>query len=128
MPVSYGAVFHFPDDGLNPIYSYIKTSDDPDSPNLLPFITEIREEKAISNKANTGAYVFASASLLHTWAGRNIDSNAKVTEVGEYYTSQMIGTMIHDGNLPFLGLRLEKKDFSCVGTPEQLEELLMQSE
>ncbi|KAH7350599.1 capsule biosynthesis phosphatase [Rhexocercosporidium sp. MPI-PUGE-AT-0058] len=124
MPIQYGAVFYFPDDGFNPIYSYIKTED-----GSVPLIIDIREKKAISNKANTGAYVFATASLLHIWAAKNIDSNAqrpKGTEIGEYYTSQMIGTMIHDARLPFLGLPLSKKDFSCVGTPEQLEDLLMQ--
>ncbi|KAH6713398.1 capsule biosynthesis phosphatase [Leptodontidium sp. MPI-SDFR-AT-0119] len=123
MPIQYGAVFYFSDDGINPIYSYIKTE------GSVPLITDIREKKAISNKANTGAYVFATASLLHTWAAKNIDSNAqrpKGTQIGEYYTSQMIGTMIHDARLPFLGLPLSKKDFSCVGTPEQLEDLLMQ--
>ncbi|KAH7420160.1 capsule biosynthesis phosphatase [Cadophora sp. MPI-SDFR-AT-0126] len=128
MPVQYGAVFYFPDDGINPIYSYIKTEESTDG-NAIPLITDIREKKAISNKANTGAYVFATASLMHTWAAKNIDSHAlrpKGSDIGEYYTSQMIGTMIHDAQLPFLGLPLSKKDFSCVGTPEQLEELLMQ--
>ncbi|KAL2071808.1 hypothetical protein VTL71DRAFT_13043 [Oculimacula yallundae] len=146
MPVQYGAVFYFPDDGNNPVYSYIKTEEcappsasspsNTDSitntntaaPNLERII-DIREKVAISNKANTGAYVFATAALLHTWAGLNIDSNAtrpKDKEVGEYYTSQMIGTMIHDAKLPFLGLPVAKRDFSCVGTPEQLEDLLMQ--
>ncbi|CZT52773.1 uncharacterized protein RSE6_14142 [Rhynchosporium secalis] len=138
IPIQYGAVFYFPDDGIAPIYSYIKTEEHPlpTSPNasstdskILPtleLITDIREKIAISNKANTGAYVFATASLLHTWAGKNIDSNALRADVGEYYTSQMIGTMIHSAKLPFLGLVLAKRDFSCVGTPEQLEELLMQ--
>ncbi|PVH80524.1 capsule biosynthesis phosphatase [Cadophora sp. DSE1049] len=128
MPVQYGAVFYFPDDGINPIYSYIKTEESTDG-NAIPLITDIREKKAISNKANTGAYVFATGQLMHTWAAKNIDSHAlrpKGSDIGEYYTSQMIGTMIHDAQLPFLGLPLSKKDFSCVGTPEQLEELLMQ--
>ncbi|KAG4441640.1 hypothetical protein IFR05_002847 [Cadophora sp. M221] len=124
MPIQYGAVLYFPDEGTNPIYSYTKTED-----GSIPLITDIREKKAISNKANTGAYVFVTASLLHTWAAKNIDSNAqrpKGSEIGEYYTSQMIGTMIHDARLPFLGLPLSRKDFSCVGMPEQLEDLLMQ--
>ncbi|CAL3967737.1 unnamed protein product [Diplocarpon coronariae] len=126
LPVNFGAVFYFPDDGFKPIYSYIKTEDAD-----LPVITDIREKIAISHKASTGAYVFASADLLLTWAARNIDSHAARhvatgSEIGEYYTSQMIATMIHDGQLPFVGLPLTKKDFSCVGTPEQLEELLLQ--
>ena len=128
MPVQYGAVFYFPDNGINPIYSYIKTEESTDG-NAIPLITDIREKIAISNKANTGAYVFATAQLMHTWAAKNIDSHAlrpKGSDIGEYYTSQMIGTMIDDAKLPFLGLPLSKKDFSCVGTPEQLEELLMQ--
>jgi hypothetical protein len=94
----------------------------------VEYITDIQEKKAISNKANTGAYVFATGSLLREWAAKNIDANASKhdgLEVAEYFTSQLIGMMILQGELPCLALELQKKDFSCVGTPEQLQDLLL---
>jgi hypothetical protein len=121
-------VFYFLDFGVNPIYSYIKTSSN-NSEESEEFITDIQEKKAISNKANTGAYVFANGSLLREWAAGNIDANASKhdgLEVAEYFTSQLIGMMIHQGELPFLALGLQNKDFSCVGTPKQLKDLLLQ--
>jgi hypothetical protein len=121
-PPGSGAVFHFPDDGDKPIYSYIKTEE-----NTPGIICDIQEKKAISNKANTGAYVFATAELLNEWGEKYIDEHAlKVAQGGEYYTSQLIRKMIFDGKLPFLGLPLQKKDFSCVGTPDQLEDLILE--
>lgn len=124
MPDDHGGCFYFPDDGDKPIFSYIQT--DPDA--KYPLITDIKEKVAISNKANTGAYVFPSAGVLRSWAGKNIDMNAQRSEgdVGEYYTSQMISTMILEGKVPFLGMPLSITDFSCVGTPEQLQDLLLQ--
>ncbi|TAQ89873.1 hypothetical protein B7494_g1812 [Chlorociboria aeruginascens] len=125
MPEGHGGCFYFPDDGDKPIFSYIQTDPNP----KLPLITDIREKVAISNKANTGAYVFPSAGVLKVWAGQNIDMNSKRpegVEVGEYYTSQMISTMILEGKVPFLGMPLAKNDFACVGTPEQLQDLLLQ--
>ncbi len=117
-------MFYFADDGANPIYSYIKTDE-----RNLELIIDIQEKRAISNKANTGAYVFASAELLQIWAAKTIDHNTirpEGSEIGEYYTSQMIRMMVFDGKIPFLGLQVQKQDFSCVGTPEQLVELLLQ--
>ncbi|KAH8819501.1 capsule biosynthesis phosphatase [Xylogone sp. PMI_703] len=123
MPYGHGACFYFPDDGDKPIFSYIQT----EMNNGLPLITDIREKVAISNKANTGAYVFPSAAVLKSWAAENIDMNSRRPgEVGEYYTSQMISTMILEGKVPFLGIGIGKTDFSCVGTPEQLQDLLRQ--
>lgn len=121
LPVGHGAVFYFPDEGQKPIFSYIKTDAEKNG-----VIVDIQEKKAISNKANTGAYVFATGELLQDWAARSIDANAKRTAVGEYYTSQLIGMMIFEGKQPFLGLPVQLKDFSCVGTPEQLQDLLLQ--
>jgi NDP-sugar pyrophosphorylase family protein len=87
-------------------------------------IFDIQEKKAISNKANTGAYVFPSAADLKTWAAENLDvKHPDGAEIGEYYTSQVISMMVQSG-VPFIGLPLLKKDFAVVGTPEQLQELL----
>ncbi|KUJ08724.1 nucleotide-diphospho-sugar transferase [Mollisia scopiformis] len=121
LPLRHGAVFYFSDEGLKPIFSYIKTDAKQNG-----LIVDIQEKKAISNKANTGAYVFVSGEKLQEWAAKSIDANAKKLNVAEYYTSQLIGMMIFEGKLPFLGLPIGMKDFSCVGTPEQLQDLLLQ--
>lgn len=119
MPDHHGACFYFPDKGNKPIFSYIETDTN-------SVINDIREKVAISNKANTGAYVFPSAGILRLWAGKNIDLNSRKRQgdFGEYYISQLISTMISEGEVPFLGMPVEKTGFSCVGTPDQLEELL----
>jgi len=122
MPKGHGGCFYFPDDGDKPVFSYIKT----EVKAGLERIVDIQEKKPISNKANTGAYVFPTARDLKAWAARNLDmKRADGQELGEYYTSQMISVMIQSG-VPFLGIPVTKKDFSCVGTPEQLQDLLRQ--
>ncbi|GJC77647.1 protein phosphatase 2A a subunit [Colletotrichum tofieldiae] len=121
MPKGHGGCFYFPDVGDKPIFSYIKTEPTKDG---LERIVDIQEKKAISNKANTGAYVFPSAAQLKSWAAENLDmKRPDGSEVGEYYTSQMIALMIQNG-VPYLGMPVSTKDFSVVGTPEQLKDLL----
>ncbi|KAK1702093.1 capsule biosynthesis phosphatase [Colletotrichum lupini] len=120
MPKGHGGCFYFPDVGDKPIFSYIKTEPE----DGLERIVDIQEKKAISNKANTGAYVFPSAGQLKSWAAQNLDmKRPDGSEVGEYYTSQMIALMIQNG-VPYLGMPVSTKDFSVVGTPEQLKDLL----
>ncbi|KXH49989.1 capsule biosynthesis phosphatase [Colletotrichum salicis] len=120
MPKGHGGCFYFPDIGDKPIFSYIKT----EPKDGLERIVDIQEKKAISNKANTGAYVFPSAGQLKSWAAQNLDmKRPDGSEVGEYYTSQMIALMIQNG-VPYLGMPVSTKDFSVVGTPEQLKDLL----
>ncbi|KAF7547003.1 hypothetical protein G7Z17_g8035 [Cylindrodendrum hubeiense] len=103
-----------------PIYSYIKTQ----KRKGLERIIQIQEKKAIDNKANTGAYVFPTAAQLKVWAAENLDvKHPEGSAIGEHYTSQIISSMVHS-DIPCLGLLIEKKDFSVVGTPEQLEDLL----
>ncbi|CAI4219615.1 unnamed protein product [Parascedosporium putredinis] len=90
----------------------------------LENIIDIQEKKAISTKANTGAYVFPSASSLKTWAAHSLDAKREDgSELAEYYTSQTIALMLR-GHVPFLGIPVENTDFSCVGTPAQLQDLL----
>jgi hypothetical protein len=119
MPDHHGGCFYFPDNGNKPIFSYIQTDE-------KSVITDIKEKVAISNKANTGAYVFPSAEILRLWAGESIDMNSRKRQddCGEYYTSQLISAMILEGKVPFLAMPVGKTGFSCVGTPEQLQELL----
>ncbi|KAK3985140.1 putative phosphatase [Cladorrhinum sp. PSN332] len=120
MPRGHGGCFYFKDHSGKPVFSYIKTEDG------IERIVDIQEKKAISNNANTGAYVFPSARELRSWASRNLDQQTKnTTLVGEYYTSQLIAFMMQNG-VPFMGLPVDINAFSCVGTPEQLQALLRQ--
>ncbi|KAI1075283.1 capsule biosynthesis phosphatase [Whalleya microplaca] len=122
VPPGYGGCFYFPDDGDSPIFSYLKTEMQSD----LERIVDIQEKKAISRKANTGAYVFPSAAQLKSWAAQNLDGGIHDgTGICEYYTSHLIMLMIQN-EIPFLGLGISKADFTCVGTPEQLQDLLKQ--
>lgn len=90
----------------------------------LEKIVEVREKVAISNQANTGAYIFPSASQLKYWAADYLDTaQSEFSDIGEYFTSRLVGLMIENG-IPYLGLPIDKDDFSIVGTPEQLREFL----
>jgi hypothetical protein len=122
MPEGHGACFYFEDTGNQPIFSYIRTEKNKSGHEI---INAIQEKKAISKKANSGAYVFPSAAALNTWAEKMLDSKLDPTDdkVGEYYTSQMIEVMIEKG-VPFIGIHITIDDFSCVGTPRQLREFL----
>jgi hypothetical protein len=122
MPEGHGACFYFEDTGNQPIFSYIRTEKNKSGHEI---INAIQEKKAISKKANSGAYVFPSAGALNTWAEKMLDSKLDPTDdkVGEYYTSQMIEVMIEKG-VPFMGIHITVDDFSCVGTPKQLREFL----
>jgi hypothetical protein len=123
MPAGYGACFYFEDTGNQPIFSYIRTEKNAAGHEI---INAIQEKKAISTKANSGAYVFPSSAALNNWASRILDSklDPKDDKQGEYYTSQMIEVMINSG-VPFMGIHITLDDFTCVGTPRQLREFLM---
>lgn len=133
----HGACFYFHDDGDEPVFSYIKTHwryvcSPPrrvrDSQLLvrdgLEFIHEIREKKAISNKANSGAYLFPSAQELKSRAAEVLDmGHGNGQEVGEYYISKLVAHMM-DVGVPFTGIAIRQEDISCVGTPRQLHDFL----
>jgi NDP-sugar pyrophosphorylase family protein len=123
MPKGYGACFYFEDTGNQPIFSYIRTKTDQSK---IEVIHEIKEKMAISNKANSGAYVFPSASILSTAAANLLDHQLTATTdtAGEYFTSQIIDQMIEKGESPFMGIPIKHVDFCCVGTPKQLREFL----
>lgn len=120
MPAGHGGCFYFTDTGNKPIFSYIKTEEEQ---NGREIIKAIAEKRAISDKANTGAYVFPSARVLRDWCATSLDQRNDPA-LGEYFTSQVITMMLEQAELPFLGIEISLDDFSCVGTPEQLEDLL----
>ncbi|ETN41476.1 uncharacterized protein HMPREF1541_03412 [Cyphellophora europaea CBS 101466] len=120
LPQSHGGCFCFEDLGSQPIFSYIQVDE-------KDVITDVQEKNAISTHANTGAYVFPSAAALNHWATISLDSklDGATDKVGEYYTSQLIELMIKTGGVPFSALRLDNDEFSCVGTPRQLDDFLV---
>lgn len=107
-----GACYYFEDTGPSPTFSYIQLDEG-------KRIVDIAEKERISSHANTGAYAFQSAELLKAYLERLLDE--PVFKSGEYYTSNVIGTMVKDGER-FEGVFVE--DFSVVGTPAQLEDFL----
>lgn len=123
MPKDHGGCFYFVDTGNEPIFSYIRTKAGVDNVDL---INDIQEKKAISNKANSGAYVFPSALALRHAAAALLDSKLEPENdrTGEYFTSQLIELMITRGQAPFIGMQIQTADFFCVGTPRQLREFL----
>ncbi|ORZ29514.1 nucleotide-diphospho-sugar transferase [Catenaria anguillulae PL171] len=110
------ACMYFEDKGSNPVFSYIALDKKHDDR-----ITAIREKVAISQNANTGAYVFATGHLLHTYACQTLDAGVGVA--GEYYTSSIIASMIQAGE-HFVGCKVDNEGFCCVGTPSQLDTFL----
>jgi len=117
MPSGYGACCYFTDKGDKPIFSYIKIEEQEGR----EIIQDIAEKRAISRKANTGAYVFPSARVLKHWCAVSLDQRNDPA-VGEYFISQVITIMLPE--VPFMGIEISVDDFSCVGTPAQLEDLL----
>jgi bifunctional N-acetylglucosamine-1-phosphate-uridyltransferase/glucosamine-1-phosphate-acetyltransferase GlmU-like protein len=85
-------------------------------------VTEIREKVAISNHANTGAYIFRSGKLLRSECEKLLSQG--VASLGEYYTSNVIAQMIQQSNEQFLATIIDEQDFSCLGTPAQLKSFL----
>ena len=120
LPPDHGGCFYFEDSGPNPIFSYIHIDED-------RTIKDIQEKNAISTHANTGAYVFPSAAALNHWATVSLDSKLDPAHerIGEYYTSQLIELMVKIGNVSFSAIPIASDDFSCVGTPRQLDEFLV---
>ena len=89
-----------------PIYSYVDVKDG--------LVRQIEEKIKISDKANTGCYVFNSV----------IDLKKTILEIGfsdqsELYTSQVIKRMIANG-FDFKAIKVE--DFFVLGTPHQIIE------
>ncbi|RDA86154.1 hypothetical protein CP532_3013 [Ophiocordyceps camponoti-leonardi (nom. inval.)] len=120
LPLDTGACFYFKDEGDKPVFSYIKL----EPRNGLDYITDIQEKTAISKNANSGAYVFPNGQELKSRAAEILDMrHLDNQEIGEYYTSKLIAHMIRL-ETPFAGIPIRQDDFSCVGTPEQLQHFL----
>jgi capsule biosynthesis phosphatase len=116
LPPSTSACVHFYDTGDKPVFSYIELDSDNN-------IINIKEKKAITRNANTGAYIFESAKVLKDNATMLLDKPNALGDVGEYYTSSIISSMVTAGSV-FKGIAVDECEFYCVGTPDQLESFL----
>jgi len=95
----------------NPIFSYVKTVKDSTE------INEIAEKRKISNLANTGAYYFASTSILLE-ATTYVTNNALQNQ--EPYISHAIAHTLP--TTKWHALQIPKGAYHSLGTPEQVEE------
>ncbi len=104
-------IFSFEDENENPIYSYVKTSDD-------NVIVDIKEKEKISNNACTGAYGFKSINELKKYTSKIIENN--IMQKSEFYTSGVIKEMINNGSV-YINIIIEKKNFVQLGIPNDVE-------
>lgn len=105
------SIFVFKDKGSDPIYSYVDIDIDNGK------CENIMEKNKISNYACSGIYGFDSINTLHRYSRRVIRKNIK--EKGEFYMSIVMKQIIMDRKdvIPTI---LDKKYWTCVGTPLQL--------
>ena len=104
-------IFSFEDENENPIYSYVKTSDN-------NVIVDIKEKEKISNNACTGAYGFKSINELKKYTSKIIEKN--IMQKSEFYTSGVIKEMINNGSV-YINIIIEKKNFVQLGIPNDVE-------
>lgn len=104
-------VFTFKDKSENPIYSYVKETNN-------HTITEIQEKVKISDHACCGAYGFKSSFLLREFCDKIIQNNQ--TQKNEFYTSGVVQSMIDEGYV-FINNTIERSDYICLGTPLHLK-------
>ena len=106
----FGGVFSFDSVADKPIYSYVKV----DSNGI---IEEIKEKQKISNRANTGCYVFNTGHELKQYASRSIEEYYDGNS--ELYISTIISRMLSDGHL-FHNVMIDKDQINVLGTPYQV--------
>ncbi|CAF1198959.1 unnamed protein product [Rotaria magnacalcarata] len=120
LPGNLNASFFFEDNGGKPIYSYLKLDENINEQACFT-VRDVCEKIMISNHANTGAYAFHSASILKQFCIRLLDE--AVGHSGEYYTTSIIKLMMDHGER-FVGIHVSLDEFTCVGTPDQLNHFL----
>ncbi|RYZ96326.1 MAG: hypothetical protein EOO68_17025 [Moraxellaceae bacterium] len=82
-------------------------------------IIEVREKKIISRFASTGTYYFADTAWLMYSIKQALSQ--QTTEQGEYYIAPLYNAAIDAGHYI---QRLNCQNFTCLGTPEQLQAAL----
>jgi len=86
------------------------------------YIIDIKEKVKISDYACTGAYGFESVGKLINFTNLMITNNSM--QKNEFYTSGVIKMMI-EKNYKFKNTTIELKDFISLGTPEQVQDYLI---
>lgn len=99
-------------------YSYVATDQDGCT------VTAIAEKRRISDLANTGAYFFASGSVLKQYCDEVLQKN--ITTLGEMYMSCVVDTMLKDHHT-FMCHTVSNKHFMCLGTPQLVDNFVNQS-
>jgi len=101
-------IFYFVDTQSKPIFSYINSQED--------YVTNIEEKIKISDKACCGAYCFKNSFILKKYITNMIKNNNKLKN--EFYISTVYKNMLNDSIKIY---HKEIKNFTCLGTPEQLK-------
>lgn len=102
-------IYYFNDSNTNPIYSYIKLSND-------GLVIDIREKEKISDNANCGVYCFENITTLQKYCFALIES--KLMQKNEFYISGVYKLLIED-NIKISAIQIQ--NFHCLGTPLQLK-------
>lgn len=105
-----GGVFSFISESDKAIYSYVEVDGDEK-------ITRIKEKVKISNRANSGCYVFPDGIMLRKYAKKSIEDFREGK--GELFLSYLISQMIDD-NISFHNSIIEKDLIHVLGTPYQV--------
>lgn len=99
----------------NEKFSYVKLNSD------NGFVSKIAEKKVVSNMAVVGAYMFSTGMLFQRSAVNTIIYPPKEKE---YYMSCAYNTLIEMGGR-VSNFQIDATKWKCVGTPEQLKELVL---
>jgi capsule biosynthesis phosphatase len=100
-------ILYFNTNDKKPIYSYIKI-------NKNKQVTDIAEKIKISRNANIG-YYFSSFEILKKFSLITIKKKSKKAYVSDIYR------MMLDNNVRIDSLKISNKNFSILGTPEQIK-------
>ena len=99
------AIFYHKTKIKDPIFSYIKIRSKK--------IFKIAEKKKLSSNANTGAYYFNDIKKFNQISKQKLKINKKT------YVSEIYEELIKRKE-KIIGIKLQDKDFSCLGTPKQV--------
>ena len=114
--------------GKNCVFSVINKEEDAKYSYVLidniynQYIIDIKEKEKISDYACTGGYGFESVGRLIKFTDLIIENN--ITQKNEFYTSGVIHEMIKNNN-KFKNIIIDENDFISLGTPQQVNDYLL---
>ena len=111
-----GSILTFVDEERNPKWSFAKL-------NAENLVTEVQEKKPISSFATVGIYLFSNGEDFVESLVQMVIENDRVN--GEFYTCPSYNYLIRQGKK--IGIyNIESQNMHGIGTPEDLNEYLMQ--